>query len=54
MRAVIPNAQVDRYEKEDIAAHEIRREAFLDIAHRQEPGALPRRRCIRVARRGGR
>jgi dTMP kinase len=32
-----PNAPADRYEKEDIAAHEIRRAAFLDIA-RQEPG----------------
>jgi dTMP kinase len=32
-----PDTVVDRYEKEDIAAHEIRRQAFLDIAAR-EPG----------------
>ena len=32
-----PNAPADRYEKEDIAAHEVRREAFLEIA-RNEPG----------------
>lgn len=32
-----PDAPADRYEKEDVAAHEIRREAFLDIA-RREPG----------------
>ena len=27
-----PSAQVDRYEKEDISAHELRRAAFLKIA----------------------
>lgn len=32
-----PNAPADRFEKEDIAAHEVRRQAFLDIAER-EPG----------------
>ena len=30
-----PNALVDRFEKEDIGAHEIRRQAFLDIAERE-------------------
>ena len=30
-----PDAQADRYEKEDVAAHEVRREAFLDIARRE-------------------
>lgn len=30
-----PDAPADRYEKEDVAAHEVRREAFLDIARRE-------------------
>lgn len=30
-----PDAPADRYEKEDVAAHELRREAFLDIARRE-------------------
>ncbi|QKV18156.1 dTMP kinase [Oricola thermophila] len=30
-----PDAPADRFEKEDIAAHEIRRNAFLDIARRE-------------------
>ncbi|MCK5749200.1 dTMP kinase [Oricola sp.] len=30
-----PNAPADRFEKEDVAAHEIRRQAFLDIAERE-------------------
>ncbi|GAB4352998.1 MAG: dTMP kinase [Oricola sp.] len=32
-----PDAPADRFEKEDVAAHELRRNAFLDIA-RREPG----------------
>lgn len=35
----IDNAMADRFEKEELAAHEMRRQAFLDIAAR-EPGRV--------------
>lgn len=34
-RAAEPNAQPDRFEKEELQTHEKRREAFLDIAERE-------------------